>query len=86
MQTEPPKAEPPKLKRRWYQFSLRALMIVVTLVAAVCGYVGWQATIVRERDAMLARIEKEGGSYIEANSRHRHRNPWTGPGVVVALG
>jgi hypothetical protein len=27
MQTEPPKADPPKRKRRWFQFSLRSLMI-----------------------------------------------------------
>jgi hypothetical protein len=33
MPTEPPKAEPPKRKRRWFQFSLRSLMIVVTLLA-----------------------------------------------------
>ena len=32
MQTEPSKAEPPKLKRRWFQFSLRTLMIGVTLL------------------------------------------------------
>ena len=55
MQTEPPKAEPPKRKRRWFQFSLRTLMIVVTLLAVPFGYVGWQAKIVRERRAELNR-------------------------------
>ena len=29
----------PKRKRRWFQFSLRSLMIGVTLMAVVCGYV-----------------------------------------------
>ena len=29
MEAEPTKAEPPKLKRRWFQFSLRALLIFV---------------------------------------------------------
>jgi hypothetical protein len=33
MQTEPPKADAPKRKRRWFQFSLRSLLIVVTLTA-----------------------------------------------------
>ena len=33
MQTEPSKADPPKRKRRWFQFSLRTLMIGVTLLA-----------------------------------------------------
>jgi hypothetical protein len=31
------------------QFSLRSLMIVVTLLAVPCAYFGWQAKIVRER-------------------------------------
>jgi hypothetical protein len=35
MQTELPKADPPKRKRRWFQFSLRSLMIVVTVVACL---------------------------------------------------
>jgi hypothetical protein len=29
MQADPPIAEPPKRKRRWFQFSLRTLMIVL---------------------------------------------------------
>ncbi len=31
-----------KPKRRWYQYRLRTLMIVVTLLAVPLGYVGWQ--------------------------------------------
>jgi hypothetical protein len=46
-------AEPPKGKRRWFQFRLRTLVIVVTLLTVRCAYVGWQAKIVRERKAML---------------------------------
>jgi hypothetical protein len=37
MQTEPPKADLPKRKRRWFQFSLRTLLIAVTLL---CVYFG----------------------------------------------
>jgi hypothetical protein len=37
MQTEPPQAGPPKRKRRWYQFSLRTLLIGVTVVALLAG-------------------------------------------------
>jgi hypothetical protein len=40
MESEPPKADPPKRKHRWFQFSLRTLLIVVTLLAILCGYVG----------------------------------------------
>ena len=39
MQTEPSKAEPLKRKRRWFQFSLRILLIAITIMAvqiAVC--------------------------------------------------
>jgi hypothetical protein len=43
--------ESAKRKRRWFQFSLRTLMIVVTLLAVPLGYVGWQSKIVRNRNA-----------------------------------
>ena len=36
-----------------FQFSLRTLMIGVTLLAVPCAFVGWQAKIVRERKAWL---------------------------------
>jgi hypothetical protein len=39
MQTEPIKAEPPTRKRRWFQFSLRTLMIFTTIVAVYLGLV-----------------------------------------------
>jgi Tfp pilus assembly protein FimT len=37
MQTEPPKAEPPKRKRRWFQFSLWTLTIAVAIVSVGCA-------------------------------------------------
>jgi hypothetical protein len=37
MPTEPPKAAPPKLKRRWIQFSLRTLFVVVANAGANGG-------------------------------------------------
>jgi hypothetical protein len=46
-------SDPPKRRRRWFQFSLRTLLIGVTLAAIPCGYVGWQAKIVRDRKAFL---------------------------------
>jgi hypothetical protein len=43
--------------RRRFQFRLRTLMIGVTLFALIpCGYVGWQAKIVRERKATFSRL------------------------------
>ncbi len=44
-----------------FQFRLRTLMIVVTLLAVPMGYVGWQAKIVRERKEEIRKITYEGG-------------------------
>jgi Tfp pilus assembly protein FimT len=37
MHSEPSKVVPPKRKRRWFQFSLRTLMIVVVIFSVQCG-------------------------------------------------
>jgi hypothetical protein len=50
--------------KRWFQFSLRTLMIVITLLAVPLAYVGWQAKIVRERKAML--------EFIRQNKKRGH--------------
>jgi hypothetical protein len=52
MQSEPLKAEPPKRKRRWFQFSLRTLLAVMT-VAAV-GLFLIASFIVGRNDSELA--------------------------------
>ena len=44
-----------------FQFSLRTLLIGVTLLAVPCWYVGWQAKIVRDRKTMLQEINQAGG-------------------------
>jgi hypothetical protein len=44
------------MKNRRFQFRLRTLMIGVTLFALPCAYVGWQAKIVHERQAMRDEI------------------------------
>jgi hypothetical protein len=49
-----------KFKHRRFQFRLRTLMIGVTLLAVPCAYVGWQAKIVRERDAMRLDLKDHG--------------------------
>ena len=52
--------------RRRFQFRLRTLMIGVTLLAVACGYVGWQAKIVRQRESERNWIQKHGG-VMESN-------------------
>jgi hypothetical protein len=54
----------PHFPRRRFQFRLRTLMIVVTLLAVVCGYVGRQAEIVRARQAWLKAHSELGSSMI----------------------
>jgi hypothetical protein len=39
-------------------------MIVVTLLAPICAFVGRQLQIVQERKAMLAEIEAGGGGFM----------------------
>ena len=39
-------------------------MIGVTLLALLCGYVGWQAKIVRERKELLSLVVDRGGGYF----------------------
>jgi hypothetical protein len=65
MQTDSPKADPPKRNRRWFQFRPRTLMIVVTLLALVCGYATHEAKIVAARKALLENISNiPGGGYV----------------------
>ncbi len=47
-------------KRRWFQFSLRSLMIAVTLLALLSGYVARQYAFVQERQRLL---DEERTSY-----------------------
>jgi hypothetical protein len=53
MQIEPTKADPPKRNRRRFQFSLRSLMIGVTLLALLSGYVVRLRAFVEERQRFL---------------------------------
>ncbi len=54
MQTEPSTAGPPKRKRRWFQFSLRTLCVIVTLFCVGASWIGSQARTIQERKAALA--------------------------------
>ena len=51
-------SHPPKRRRRWFQFSLRTLMIVVTLLAVACGTIMWslryRQQLIRARDERKA--------------------------------
>ena len=58
-----------------FQFRLRTLMIVVTLLAVPLGYVGWQVRMVRERKACLERIVFLQGAYAPSPHSHKSAGP-----------
>jgi hypothetical protein len=43
-------------KRRWFQFSLRTLFVMVT-AAVICAWLGWQVYVVHERKQALRALE-----------------------------
>ena len=49
--------------RRPARYSLRTLFVIVTALAILCGYVGWQVRIVEHRKAMLLRFTQLGGHF-----------------------
>jgi hypothetical protein len=49
MEVESIKAEPPKRKCRWFQFSLRTLLIGVTLLCVACANLTHELKIVQQR-------------------------------------
>jgi hypothetical protein len=67
--------------RRRFQFRLRTLMIVVTLLAVPCAYVGWQKKIVLDRKAVADLVNQRGGVIMWASPFEKHFSP---PGFQVA--
>ena len=73
---EPPKAEPPKRKRRWFQFSLRALLIFTLICSATFGWLGRKIEQKsKEREAVEA-IRKSGGYVLYDFVDQKPRGPY----------
>jgi hypothetical protein len=68
-----------------FQFSLRTLFIVVTLLAIPSWYIGSQAKIVAERKALLARIEKNGGSSYDKAPHGNWIRQWLGDELIGCI-
>jgi Leucine-rich repeat (LRR) protein len=54
-------AEKPAKPRRWFRFSLRTLLIVVTISSVPLGWVGWRLGQARRERATTTWIEEMGG-------------------------
>ena len=51
----------PKRRRRWYQFSLRTLMLFMFVCAVGSAWVGWELEATRREQAVVAEIEARKG-------------------------
>ena len=47
----------PKRRRRWYQFSLRTLMLFMVVCAILSAWVGWKLEATRREQVAVARID-----------------------------
>jgi len=66
-----------KPRRRWLQFSLRTLLIVVTVWSVPLGWVGWRLGEVRRERATITWVEKMGGGvYYQSNYKPDDRSWW----------
>ena len=66
-----------KPRRRWLQFSLRTLLIVVTVLSVPLGWVGWRLGQVRREQATITWIEEMGGRvYYQSNYKPDDRSWW----------
>ncbi len=61
MTDTPNTTEPQRLRRYWFQFRLRTLLIVVTLAATLAAILGWQLNFIRQRRAALLWLQSGAG-------------------------
>lgn len=78
-------------KRRWYQFSLKMLMVGMTLVSIALAWLAYERNEVRKREAAIAAIESLGGE-VDFDLAQPFRPIWLrpmlgdkSPGEVVSV-
>ena len=65
-----------KPRRRWYQYSLRSLFILTTLVAIACSWYAYEMNEAAKRRAAIAEIEKLGGGVYYYDGPHGEPPKW----------
>ena len=73
-------SDPPTHGRRRFQFRLRTLMIVVTLLAVPCAYIGHQVQVIRKRKHVMDWITTHHGEVA-----FKRRNPAGGPDIPPSI-
>jgi len=61
-----------KPKRRWYQYSLRSMFVLTTLVAMACSWYAYEMKQAAERRAAIWKIERLGGEVVYYNAADPH--------------
>jgi hypothetical protein len=56
-----PAEQPAQSRRRWFRFCLRTLLILVTALSVLLGWIGWRLRQVRSEQATIAWVEEMGG-------------------------
>jgi hypothetical protein len=59
-------------KRRWFSFSLRTLLIVMTVLGCVLGWFEWRLKIVRQRESTRKWLDDLGGFVLSEKPTHRY--------------
>ena len=75
MEAEPTTSEPPKRKRRWYQFSLRTLLIFTLICAIVSAWMAVRLKRAERQKSAVEAILKDGGVVwydYEVNAEGNH--------------
>jgi len=67
-----------KPKRRWFQFSLKWLFVLIALVAVPCAWLAWKLEHKRRERAAVAEFERIGASVIY-DWFYRHTDSPPGP-------
>jgi hypothetical protein len=69
-------SEPPKRNRRWFQFSLRTLLIFTMICAVACGWLGKKIERKRkELDAAEAILRSGGSVWYDYQMEHGNEKP-----------
>ncbi len=78
----PPEAVPAKPRRRWRQYSLRALLVLTLIVAAIFGWLRYEMDRYQREEEAVAAITNAGGvvSYEDYSRTGDRRGPrWLRP-------